>query len=70
MKDYRTEEATRNTNAAVLTNAVELGAQVVMAIAGNEIANTVEGKLVTPAFLQEAIVAKTRSILAPHVGDR
>lgn len=48
-------------NTLVLSNAIELGAAVVMQIAGNDIANTIEGKLVTPDELRDALSAKIRS---------
>lgn len=70
MNDSKTEDAVRNSNTAVLANAVELGAQVVEAVAGNAIANTLNGKLVNPAYLKEAIAARVRSILIPATGDR
>ncbi len=47
-------------NTLVLANAIELGAAVVMSIAGNDIANTIEGKLVTPDELRDALTAKIR----------
>lgn len=70
MKDKKTESAVRDSNLAVVANAVELGAQVVMDIAGNDIANTVEGKPVQPAYLQEAIAARLQAALNNRTGVR
>ena len=70
MKDQRTEKAIREGNLAVLTNVVELAAQVVMKIAGNEISNTVDGKAITPAFLKEAMIAKAQSVISTQMGVR
>lgn len=66
----RTVAAARDANLAVLTNAVELGSQVIMGVAGNAIANTVDSEPVTPAFLQEAIAARLQAAFTPSTGDR
>ena len=55
-------------NTLVLANAIELGASIVMSIAGNDIANTIEGKLVTPDELRDALSAKLRSRFIPVLG--
>jgi hypothetical protein len=70
MKDQRTEAAIRDSNLAVVTNAVELASQVVQKIAGNDIANTINGKLVNSAFLQESVAAGIQANLTPTTGDR
>lgn len=51
-------------NAVVLANAVELTSQVIMRIAGNDIANTVRGERVTPLTLRSAVAAKLQTCLA------
>lgn len=70
MKDKKTESAIRDSNLAVLANAAELGAQVVMQIAGNDIANTVNGQTVQPAYLQGAIAARLQAALNNRTGVR
>ena len=66
MTDRKTEMV--GENLTVLANAIELGAAVVMQIAGNDIANTIEGKLVTPDELRDALAAKIRSRYNAHLG--
>lgn len=70
MNDARTQQAVRDSNLAVLANMAELAAQVTLNIAGNEVANTHEGALVTPGFFKEAFVAKFQSCFAAQTGDR
>lgn len=70
MKNQSTEAAATDHNVAVLANALELGSQAVMNVAGNAIANTIEGKPVTSTFLQEAIAARIQSITATSTGAR
>lgn len=67
MNDPNTK-ATLKTNLAILANAVELGAQVVAEVAGNAVANTIDGKTVTPSSLHNAIASRIRSALAPKTG--
>lgn len=50
-------------NSTVLANGVELSAQVIMKVAGNEVANTVGGELMVPEALNSAIAAKMKSTL-------
>lgn len=50
-------------NAVVLSNAVELSAQVIMKVAGHEVANTVGGELMAADALNGAIAAKLQSTL-------
>lgn len=56
------------TNLAVLANAVEVGAQVVAEVAGNAVANTIDGKMVTPSTLHNAIASRIHSALASKIG--
>lgn len=70
MKDKRSESAICDSNVAVLSNTVEVGAQIVMEIAGNEIANTIDDQVVTPAYLKEAMTARLQSILSTNIGGR
>lgn len=70
MKDQRTEAAIRDSNLAVTTNAIEMTVEVVKLIAGNDIANTINGQLVTSAFLQETVAAGIQANLTPTTGDR
>lgn len=55
-------------NVITLANAIELGASVVMQLAGNDIANTIEGKLVTPDELRDALAAKIQARFASRLG--
>lgn len=64
MKDQRTEATVRDANLAVAVNAIELVSQVVLNVAGNDIANTIEGKLITPSALGEAVAARLQANLA------
>lgn len=68
MNDQRTEAAITDSNLAVCINAVELVSGVVLNIAGNDIANTIDGKLVTPAYLSEAVAARINARLTPTTG--
>lgn len=70
MKNQTTEAAATDQNLAVLANAVELGAQAVLNVAGNAIANTVDGKPVSASYLQEAIAARMQAALAPSTGGQ
>ena len=54
-------------NLLVLSNAVELGSAVVMQIAGNDIANTVNGKLITPDDLRDALASKIQGRLSKYL---
>jgi len=57
--------ATMKANLAILANAVELGAQVVAEVAGNAVANSIDGKMVTPSSLHNAVASRIRSALSP-----
>ena len=50
-------------NTTVLANAVELSSQVIMKVAGNEVANSVGGETITPPALGNAVLAKMQSCL-------
>ena len=58
-----------NGNTITLANALELGTSVLMRVAGDAIANTVDGKLQTPANLDRALAAKIQSNCAKY-GER
>ncbi len=64
------QNALRDSNLAVLANVVELASQIVMNVAGNDIANTLGGQPVTPAYLHEAVAARVQANLTPFTGDR
>lgn len=53
MSDFK--QSLIRTNTPIIANALELGAAAIMGVAGNEISNHVEGREVTPAFLQSAL---------------
>lgn len=69
MSNERSFAAARDANLAVGTNAVELVSQVVQEIAGNDIANTINGEMVDSAFLKGAVAAKINANLAPQLGE-
>ncbi len=46
------------TNAPVLANAIELGAEIIASIAGNAASNEVDGQKVDRPFLHSAIAAR------------
>jgi hypothetical protein len=54
-------------NLMVLSNVTELAASVVTRIAGNNAANTLEGKPVSPAQLRQAVAARVQSALLPYL---
>lgn len=60
--------AISDSNQAVSANLLALGAEAVMAVAGNDIANTVGGQLVTPAFLHENLAVRVRTALGQNKG--
>lgn len=71
MKDQCNQAAICDSNLAVAINAVELCSQVIMDIAGNDIANTIDGKLIQPAYLQEAVAARIQAHITPTTsGER
>jgi hypothetical protein len=64
MNEYEVTQA----NATVLANAVELGAAVIASLAGNAIANSIDGQPADDLYLKTAIAAKINSTLIPHLG--
>lgn len=68
MNEQRNASAARDSNLAVGTNAVELVAQIVLNIAGNDVANTINGELVGADYIKEAAAAKINANLAPQLG--
>lgn len=61
------DQQTLDYNLMVLTNVCELAACVVQKIAGNNAANTLEGKAITPVQLRQAIAARTQAALLPFM---
>lgn len=53
MSDFK--QSLIRANTPIIANALELGAAAIMGVAGNEISNYVDGREVTPAFLQSAL---------------
>lgn len=51
------------TNLKTLSNATELASRVIERIAGNEIATTVDGELMTGKHVQRTVAAKLQSSL-------
>jgi hypothetical protein len=57
-------------NLAVLTNAAELSAEIIKRIAGNAIANTVDGKPISDVYLKDAIASRMHSKVVPFLPAR
>ena len=68
MSQENSKVAMRDTNLAVLSNLLELGGQIVIGIAGNDIANCIQGKPITSAYLHEAMAARVQANLAATTG--
>jgi hypothetical protein len=61
------DQQTLDYNLMVLTNVCELAACVVNKIAGNNAANTLQGKAVTPIQLRQAVAARMQGSLLPFL---
>lgn len=57
------------TNAVVLANAIELSAGVIENIAGNAIATTIQGKVVSNTELRDLIAARLELVLSKKTGE-
>lgn len=57
---------TFNTNLNTLVNATELASKVIHEIAGEAVANTVEGKLLTNNDVRNAVAAKLQANLTTN----
>lgn len=55
-------------NVTVLANAVELSAVLIMAVAGESVSNTVNGKAIPPATMKSAIAATIQRRLTKDQG--
>lgn len=55
-------------NLVVTSNAIAIVANTILAIAGNEISNSIDGKTVNSATLENAVAAKIFSKLTPYMG--
>ena len=55
-------------NATVLANCVELGAEIIMAVAGEDVANTIDGKAVPTAALKASLAASIQNTLTKERG--
>lgn len=61
-------ETVFRTNLQTLTNATELASKVVEKIAGEEIANTVDGKVMVSYDIKTAVAAKLQGCLMTNKG--
>lgn len=61
-------ETTFRTNLATLANATELASKVIQRVAGEEIANTVDGRVMVSSDIKEAVVAKLQGSLLTGKG--
>lgn len=68
MATENTQVAIRDSNLAVLTNLLELGGQVIAGIAGNDIANSIQGTPITSAYLHEAMAARVQANVTANSG--
>lgn len=57
------QKGLQRSNVPLLANAIELGSQAILEIAGNAITNQVDGQLVSPAFLHSALAARVQSLV-------
>lgn len=58
----------RNQNLGPLANLTDLVAGVVISIAGNEISNSLDGKLVTGAHMRQLVAARLNQAVAQKTG--
>lgn len=68
MATENTQVAVRDSNHAVLTNLLELAGQVITGIAGNDIANSIQGTPITSAYLHEAMAARVQANVTANCG--
>lgn len=61
------DEDRLNQNIAVLANANDLVTNVILNIAGNEISNKLNGKVIRRGDLQETVAARMQANLARHL---
>lgn len=50
-------------NVPLLANAIELGAEAIINVAGNAITNSVGGEPLTPAFLHSTLASRVQSLI-------
>lgn len=55
-------------NLTVLSNAVELASKIILTTAGNDASNTLQGEMITGAFVADAVAARLQAKLMPFVG--
>lgn len=63
MSNEIVQQSLLRSNVPLLANAVELGAQAIINVAGNAITNTVDGQPLTPAFLHSSLAARVQSLI-------
>lgn len=68
MSTENTQVAMRDSNHAVLANLLEIGGQIISSIAGNDIANSIQGKPITSAYLHEAMAARVQANVTANTG--
>lgn len=57
------QKGLQRSNVPLLANAIEMGAEAILEVAGNAITNTVDGQPLTPAFLHSALAARVQSLI-------
>jgi hypothetical protein len=61
------DQQTLEDNLMVLSNVNELASAVVQKISGNDVANTLNGEVLTPIQLRQAVAARMKSSLIPFM---
>lgn len=67
MSNELLQKTLQRNNVPLLANGIELGAEAIIDVAGNAITNTVDGQVLTPAFLHSALAARVQSLLTVNV---
>lgn len=57
-------------NLLVLSHANELAIQIIMKVAGNDAANTLQGATITRPFIADAVSARLQAKLMPFAGGQ
>ncbi|WJJ55176.1 hypothetical protein [Xanthomonas phage RTH11] len=63
MSNQVLQKALQRSNVPLLANAIELGAQGILEVAGNAITDSVDGEPMTAAFLHSALAARMQSLI-------
>lgn len=61
MSTISKESAIEQSTVPTLANAIHMGAEAILRVAGNEVANTIRGKALTVSALHSALATRIRS---------